>query len=242
MKNLKQEMVGDIVKYNYAAAPVLKEHGIDFCCNGQRSLESACTKANVATEELENELQKVFLAEKPGDPDFQAWPLDLLADYIEKTHHRYVEKRISEIKPFLQKVVKVHGRFHPELNEIQEEFNESAGALAQHMKKEELVVFPFVRKMVQAQLNGSNPAGSKQQSLDQPIQMMLNEHEDEGERFRKIEELSSNYTPPEEACNTYRVTFALLKEFQDDLHKHIHLENNILFPAALRLEQKLSPN
>ena len=242
MKNLKQEMVGDIVKYNYAAAPVLKQHGIDFCCNGQRSLESACTKANVATEELENELQKVFLAEKPGDPDFQAWPLDLLADYIEKTHHRYVEKRISEIKPFLQKVVKVHGRFHPELNEIQEEFNESAGALAQHMKKEELVVFPFVRKMVQAQLNGSNPAEGMQQSLDQPIQMMLNEHEDEGERFRKIEELSSNYTPPEEACNTYRVTFALLKEFQDDLHKHIHLENNILFPAALRLEQKLSPN
>jgi regulator of cell morphogenesis and NO signaling len=160
--------------------------------------------------------------------DYQSWPLDLLADYIEKKHHRYVQDKTLEIQPYLDKICRVHGEHHPELFEIKNEFNASAGELAAHMKKEELILFPFIRKMVKAKQENSNVEAAHFGTVKNPIQMMMDEHTVEGNRFRRIEELSNNYTPPQDACNTYRVSFALLKEFEQDLHLHIHLENNIL--------------
>jgi regulator of cell morphogenesis and NO signaling len=172
--------------------------------------------------------------------DYQNWPLDLLADYIEKKHHRYVEAKTLEIKPYLEKICRVHGERHPELLEINEHFNATAGELAKHMKKEELILFPYVRKMVKAEHDKAKLDTPGFGTVKNPIQMMMDEHTTEGDRFRKIEELSNNYTPPEDVCNTYRVTIALLKEFEQDLHLHIHLENNILFPRAIELEKKLT--
>lgn len=166
--------------------------------------------------------------------------MDLLADYIEKKHHRYVEEKSLEIKPYLDKICQVHGSRHPELYEINELFTASVGELAKHMKKEELVLFPFVRKMVKARQNGSSVDAPHFGTIQNPIQTMMAEHDNEGERFRKIESLSKDYTPPEDACNTYRVTLSLLKEFEDDLHLHIHLENNILFPKAAEMEKALN--
>lgn len=149
-----------------------------------------------------------------------------------------METKIQEITPFLHKVVRVHGNLHPELIEIEQLFKESAGELTAHMKKEELILFPYIRKMVEAQRSGTQvqaPFGT----VHNPIRMMMHEHDSEGERFRKIAALSNNYTPPADACNTYKVTYSLLKEFEEDLHLHIHLENNILFPKSIELENIL---
>jgi regulator of cell morphogenesis and NO signaling len=172
--------------------------------------------------------------------DYNSWATDLLADYIQQKHHRYIEEKTPVLKQYLEKLCKVHGGRHPELFEITEEFNESAGELAMHMRKEELVLFPFIRKMVAAQRAKQSLRQSHFETVKNPIQMMLQEHDVEGDRFKTISKLSNSYLPPEDACNTYRVTYALLKQFEDDLHLHIHLENNILFPKSIELERTMS--
>src|SRR5690606_7881871 len=134
---------------NYKLATVFKKHKIDFCCQGGRTISDACQKKGISIWEVLKDLEEVINVKSEGETDYQSWPLDLLADYIEKKHHRYVEQRSLEIKPFLDKLCKVHGDRHPELFEINGLFTSSVSALAQHMKKEELVLFPFIRKMVQ---------------------------------------------------------------------------------------------
>lgn len=234
----KERFIGEIVAEDYRTAQIFKKHNIDFCCKGNRSIENVCESQNIESNQLLDELEILQQEASTGAKDYQFWPLDLLADYIEKKHHRYVENRIPEIMPYLEKLCKVHGNRHPELFEITSEFKKSAGELAAHMKKEELILFPFVRKMVEAKQKGEKIALPHFGSVENPVAMMKEEHQTEGERFMHIANLSNNYTPPADACNTYRVTFALLNEFEEDLHLHIHLENNILFPKAIDLEKE----
>jgi regulator of cell morphogenesis and NO signaling len=189
---------------------------------------------------LLGEIDEVQQQNTNDNTDFKSWPLDLLVDYIEKKHHRYVEESIPVLKQYLSKLCKVHGERHPELLVINDHFNASAGELALHMKKEELVLFPWVRKMVKAQQKNEPLGRPHFGSVQNPISMMLQEHDSEGERFRKIATLSDQYTPPADGCNTYKVAFSLLQEFEDDLHRHIHLENNILFPKAEALEKVMT--
>ncbi|MDY0343503.1 MAG: iron-sulfur cluster repair di-iron protein [Lentimicrobium sp.] len=236
----KDQIIGELVAQDYRASSVFKKYGIDFCCQGNTTIGDACQKKDIDTELVLNDLEAISQSNNAGTIDFKSWPLDLLADYIEKKHHRYVEEKSLEIKPYLDKICQVHGSRHPELYEINELFTASVGELAKHMKKEELVLFPFVRKMVKARQNGSSVDAPHFGTIQNPIQTMMAEHDNEGERFRKIESLSKDYTPPEDACNTYRVTLSLLKEFEDDLHLHIHLENNILFPKAAEMEKALN--
>ncbi len=228
-----------MVANDYRTASVFKKYNLDFCCQGNRTIQDACDKKNIDSKNVLEDLVSVIQSKSESSADFKSWPLDLLADYIEKKHHRYVEAKTQEIKPYLDKICKVHGTHHHELFEIQEHFNASAGELAMHMKKEELVLFPFVRKLVQAKQRNKDVETPHFGTVKNPIHMMMQEHEIEGQRFRQIEALSDNYTPPRDACNTYKVTFALLKEYEDDLHLHIHLENNILFPQAIELEKEL---
>jgi len=235
----KDTIVGDLVAKDYRTATVFKQNGIDFCCNGNRTLEEVCKQKEMSVSNIIGELTQASQQTSAAQSDFNSWPLDLLADYIEKKHHRYVEEKTQEIKPYLDKICKVHGDHHPELHEINRLFNASTGELAMHMKKEELILFPAVRRMVKSQMQKTTPEKPQFGSINNPIKMMMHEHNNEGERFRQIEELSSKYNPPQDACNTYRVTFAMLKEFEDDLHLHIHLENNILFPKALELEKQI---
>lgn len=239
MKIQEKTIIGELVAQDYRSASVFKKYGIDFCCQGNRAIQEACEAKNIDTSAVINDLNEVNKTPTESTTDYQSWPIDLLADYIEKKHHRYVESKIQEIKPYLDKICRVHGDRHPELFEIHEQFNAAAGELAMHMKKEELVLFPFIRKMVKARQENTQLDAPHFGTVENPIQMMRHEHNTEGERFRKIEALSNNYTPPADACNTYRVTFSLLKEFEADLHLHIHLENNILFPKAIELEQHL---
>ena len=238
----ENQIIGELVARDYRTASVFKKYSIDFCCQGNRTIEEACEKKNIDTKKVLEDLVAMMEAKSESTTDYQSWPLDLLADYIEKKHHRYVQEKTLEIQPYLDKICKVHGERHPELLEIKEEFNASAGELAAHMKKEELILFPFIRKMTKAKLENTKVDAAHFGTVKNPIQMMMNVHTVEGNRFRKIEELSNNYTPPLDACNTYRVSFALLKEFEQDLHLHIHLENNILFPRAIEIEKELIQN
>ena len=235
----ENQIIGELVAQDYRTASVFKEYGIDFCCQGNRTIEDACVAKNLDPKLVVTDLNLVQQAQSGNSTDYQSWPIDLLADYIEKKHHRYVEEKTQEIKPYLDKICRVHGERHPELFEINEHFNATAGELAMHMKREELVLFPFIRKMAKAKQEGVKLDAPNFGSVQNPIQIMMDEHTTEGERFRKIEALSNSYAPPQDACNTYRVTFALLKEFEQDLHLHIHLENNILFPKGIELEKEL---
>jgi regulator of cell morphogenesis and NO signaling len=235
----ENNIIGELVAQDYRAASVFKKYGIDFCCQGNRTIQDACEAKEIDASSVVTDLNEVSRATSKDTIDYQSWPIDLMADYIEKKHHRYVEDKTQEIKPYLDKICRVHGEHHPELLEIKEEFNASASELAAHMKKEELILFPIIRKMTKAKLENTKVDAAHFGTVKNPIQMMMNEHTVEGNRFRKIEELSNNYMPPLDACNTYRVSFALLKEFEQDLHLHIHLENNILFPKAIEIEKEL---
>ena len=239
MEALIEKPIGQIVAEDYRTAQIFKNHKIDFCCQGNRSIQQAAEKKKMDAQVLINEINAIQQEVKESTVDYKSWPLDLLADYIEKKHHRYVGEKIPVLIPYLEKLCKVHGERHPELFEITEHFKKCAGELSAHMKKEEIILFPAIRKMVQAKQTGSRLEKPHFGTVQNPIQMMMMEHETEGERFRLIDDLSNNYTPPEDACNTYRVTFALLQEFENDLHQHIHLENNILFPKSAELEKEL---
>lgn len=238
MKINQNQIVGQLVAHDYRTAAVFKKYGIDFCCQGNRTIAEAVEKRKADIQEVLIDLQ---LAEETKEPiaDFNSWSLDLLADYIEKKHHRYVEEKSLEIKPYLSKICSVHGDHHPELFEIQKQFNAAVDELTVHMKKEEFILFPFIRKLSKANQESRQIDAPPFGTIQNPIAMMNQEHEREGDRFQEIDQLSNKYTPPDDACNTYRVTYALLREFEQDLHMHIHLENNILFPKSIELEKQV---
>lgn len=224
---------------NYKTAAIFKRYRIDFCCNGNRTIADATKSKGIDEEKLLSELNEVMREKVQGEIDFKAFPIDLLADYVEKTHHRYIEQRIPEITPFLSKVARVHGANHPELLEVEQLFTETAQDLAAHVKKEELMLFPYIRQMVKSNMGDKKRPKTALGSATEYIVQMEEEHDAEGERFRRISELTDNYTPPADACRTYMVTFDMLREFEEDLHRHIHIENNILFPKSMEMEREL---
>ena len=230
-------IIGEVVAYDFHTASIFSKHQIDFCCNGKRSLAEACNNAEDVTSQLVEELKESLQKTEGKDSDFNTWPLDLLIDYIEKIHHRYVRNKIKEITPYLDKVCKVHGSNHPELHQIRALFFDGAEELTQHLYKEEIILFPYIRHMCAGELAGAHCSFG---TVDNPIRMMEHEHDVEGNRFRTIRELSHQFTPPADACTTYKVCFSMLEEFEKDLHKHIHLENNILFPAAIKMEKEMT--
>ncbi|MCF1192290.1 iron-sulfur cluster repair di-iron protein [Mangrovimonas sp. AS39] len=235
---IKEKNIGQFVAEDYRTAAIFKKYNIDFCCKGHRTLKEVCEKKGIDQNLIVDELEIVLNSNSNQSIDYKSWPLDLLIDYIEKTHHRYVEEKIPILKQFLDKLCRVHGERHPELFKINKLFIASSNELTAHMKKEELILFPFIKKLVRAKLDSQMVLQPAFGTVENPIAMMMNEHDNEGERFRIIAELTNNYQPPVDACNTYRVTFAMLDEFEKDLHLHIHLENNILFPGAVKLEKQ----
>ncbi|HKK11451.1 MAG TPA: iron-sulfur cluster repair di-iron protein [Flavobacteriaceae bacterium] len=240
METLNKDLhrqVGQFVADDFRTAAVFNKYGIDFCCKGHKTVEAVCDKKGIDGNTLLDELQEV-LKTSTDTLDYKSWPLDVLADHIEKKHHRYVEEKIPVLRQFLDKLCKVHGERHPELFKINQLFTASAGELALHMKKEELILFPYIKKMAEAKLEQSEVQPPEFGTVERPIAMMMQEHDNEGNRFARIAELTNHYNPPADGCTTYRVAYAMLDEFEQDLHLHIHLENNILFPKAVILEQQ----
>lgn len=238
MATLQEKTVADVVTENIKAAHIFKKHGIDFCCGGGVSIKKACEKANIDPAILEAELLNLDVVQDRG-MDYNSWKLDFLAAHIENIHHAYVEENSPMLLQYAQRVNHVHGHHYTELGEIENLVKQVVQELASHMKKEELILFPFIKKMVKAEREGSPVPAIHFGTVENPIKMMESEHEEAGEILRRIAELSNNYTPPQGACNTYRAFYAKLDEFEQDLHQHVHLENNILFPKALKLEKEL---
>ncbi len=238
MENLAQTKVGKIVATNYKTSAVFTSHKIDFCCGGGITLEEACKNKNQDLTQVMVELEEAFKIKDVHN--WEEMELEQLIDMIIDVHHSYVLATIPALQLYLEKLCRVHGSRHPELYEIRTLFEEGEAALRNHMKKEEMILFPYIKAMVQAKRNEFPLSKPHFQDINNPIQIMESEHEDEGERYRKIAQLTDNYNCPPDGCQTYRVTYAILKEFEEDLHKHIHLENNILFPAAQKLFQEFS--
>lgn len=233
-----QNHIRDFVAADFRTAAVFSKHKIDFCCKGDRSISEVCEQKNINLDAIVQDLNKILQSQSDQSIDYRSWPSDLLADYIEKKHHRYVVEKTPVLRQFLTKLCKVHGGRNPELFKVNELFVASTDELLRHMKDEEEIVFPYVREMVEAKNTGApKPPTEKFFTVEKPIEQMLHEHEAEGDRFREIAEITNDYTPPEGACNTYRVAYQMLEEFEKDLHLHIHLENNILFLDAIEMEK-----
>ena len=229
MKTYKQTKIGDIVTQDFRAAEVFKKAGIDFCCGGSQSLEAACRDKKLDVAVIESELEKLENSEPGSSHKFNEWKLDFLCDYIVNTHHQTVMKLLPELTFYTQKIAEVHGDNHPELSEIANLFAQVDTELRQHLCNEEEVLFPAIREVLK-----TNSAESKATIISE-ITRMTGEHEFAGGAMDKINELSHHYAVPEDGCNTYRVAYKLLEQFEDDLHIHVHLENNILYPKAMKL-------
>ena len=231
--------IRDIVADDFRAASVFQRHRIDFCCGGDRPLGEACREKGVDERALVGELETVTGA--PGDvPRFNSWDLDFLANYIIVNHHAYVRRAIETIGAHTQKVASVHGDRHPETQQIARNFSTIAEDMVQHMEKEERMLFPYITRLAEAQRSGQPGPSAPFGTVANPIRMMEMEHQAAGDLTAAIRELSRDFTLPEDACTTYRVTYKELEEFEADLHRHVHLENNVLFPKALELERSLA--
>lgn len=231
--------IGEVVAHDNRTSSVFKIHNMNYCCGGKQKIEEVCRENKIDVQLLLEELADVMNTSKEKRETYNEWSLSELADYIEKTHHRYCDAKISEIKSYLERIVHEHGLEYPELLAINKLFLETAGEMTAHMKKEELILFPFIRKMVKAMENGEILTPPYFGTVENPIAMMEEDHSDEGTRFDKIRELSKDYEIPQNGCYIHKITIALLKQFEEDLHQHIHLENNILFPKAIELEKEL---
>lgn len=238
MELTEELTIGEVVAKDYRTASVFESLGIDFCCKGNRTINEVCESRDIDSIDLIADINVVLTKNQEENVDYNKWDLDKLATHVEKVHHKYVEQQIPVVKQYLDKICNVHGQNHPELFEVQKLFNATAGELTMHMKKEELLLFPFIKKLAKA--NSTKFTHPQFDSVKNPIQKMMDEHTNEGERFEKIQQITQGYTLPEDACGTYKVCFGYLKEFEEDLHLHIHLENNILFPKAIELEKQLN--
>lgn len=230
--------IGELVAKDFRKAEIFKKYNLDFCCGGKKTIAQACNDKKVDIMEIENELNKIDSQDAQTSHKFDEWELDFLVDYILNTHHKYVKNAIPILLDYTSKVAKVHGKEHPEVIAIADKFYVAAEELNGHMCKEEQILFPYIKQLVSANSNKSTIPGSVFETIKNPINMMEHEHDVVGDIFKTIRELSNNYTPPEDGCTTYKVSFLKLKEFEEDLHQHIHLENNILFPKSIKLESQ----
>lgn len=230
-ESMKTKTIGSIVTDDFRAASILKEAGIDFCCGGNKSLETACNEKQLAVDVLAEKLNALGTSEISSQHDYKNWDLAFLADYIVNTHHQFVKKNLPELLFYTQKIADVHGENHSELKEVAKLFFEINRELTQHLAQEEEVLFPAIKEVLK-----NNSQGAKS-TIKIEINRMHDEHEFAGGAMDKINEITKGYQVPSDGCNTYQVCFKLLEAFEDDLHIHVHLENNILFPKALQLAQ-----
>jgi regulator of cell morphogenesis and NO signaling len=228
--------IGDIVATDFRTAGVFEQFGIDFCCGGRRTFADACREAAADPEAVRRALDALPSDQAAGADDMRRWPVERLVDHILATHHAYVRTAMPSIAQHLAKLVTVHGERHPELARIADAFDELSRELQQHMMKEEHVLFPYIRELSDAgwSVVRPNPFGT----VENPIRMMEREHREAGDEMHLIRLLTNGYTPPDDACTTYRVCFDELAQFESDLHQHVHLENNVLFPRTVELEQR----
>ncbi len=227
--------IGDIVADNYHAAGIFKEFGIDFCCGGGVTLKKACEKRDLNPDDVMTKLNLLHSNNTDSDQNYQAWEPGFLIDHIERTHHNFVRTKTSEITAYAAKVAKVHGGRHPENIKIYDRFLRLSLELLAHLEAEEKRVFPLIREILDTKMQGKSVSRELTDSLREELELMVDDHDEAGDVMKELRELSNNFTPPEDACATYRILYQNLAGFEEDLYKHVHLENNILFKKAEQL-------
>ncbi|UFS72530.1 iron-sulfur cluster repair di-iron protein [Geomonas sp. RF6] len=233
--DITKTTIGEVVAEDFRTAQVFQKYGIDFCCGGKITLAETCRERDINPDTLLQEISQTKAEQLDRSQDYGAWPLPFLADYIINTHHAYLNENLEQISAYAQKIATVHGERHPELGEIARIFERIATDMAAHLREEEDVLFPAVRRIAEARKAGKDAEQRDLEVIRESLSKLDKEHQEIGDAVHTIRHLASDYTIPADACNTFMVTFQKLKEFEDDLHKHVHLENNILFPKAAGL-------
>ena len=225
----EEQLLGNIVAKDFRAASVLSKAGLDFCCGGSKTLEAACREKGISTQEIKEKLAD--LENQPVIPgqNFNEWQPDFLSDYIVNVHHSYIRRTLPDLLFYTDKIMNVHGDRHPELKEVARLFGKLSQELLLHLDREENVLFPAIKEAMKT----GSPEALK--TIAAEMAGMSSEHEFVGGTMDKINGITGGYKVPADGCNTYEVTYKLLKEFEDDIHIHVHLENNILFPKSLNL-------
>jgi regulator of cell morphogenesis and NO signaling len=219
------------------ATRIFEKLGIDYCCGGGKTLQEACTSANLSVDEVLKSLASAQpVTSNSEDPDWNAQPLaDLVAHIIAK-HHKYTREEIARLGPLFDKVCSVHGKNHSELLQMRDVFQGLAQELSSHMMKEEMILFPYIARMEEALVEKAPVVPPPFGTVQNPVAMMMHEHDSAGRALRTMRQASAGYAAPEDACVSYRTLYKALEDFEADLHQHIHLENNILFPRAIEME------
>jgi len=239
MTIVTSKTVREIALETTSATRVFEKLGVDYCCGGNQSLEEACAKSGLPIEQVIDALE---LAEAqsavPGiNRDWIEAPLTDLIAHILETHHSYTREEIARLTPLLDKVCSVHGKNHPELLRVRATFFALAQELRTHLMKEETVLFPYVTRMEESLAQREPVLPAPFGTIENPVSMMEHEHDSAGNALRTMREATNGFTAPEDACVSYQTLYKALAAFEADLHQHIHLENNILFPRAIAMEK-----
>ena len=231
--------VRELALENPASTRAFESFGIDYCCGGSRSLSEACLSADLSIDEVLESLAKADEADlaRHDQRDWQTEPLAALIEHIQSTHHKYTRQEIARLGPLFEKVCSVHSSNHPELLGIRDVFRNLAQELSAHMMKEEMVLFPYIARMEAAVTGQETIARAPFGSVQNPVSMMEHEHDSAGNALRAMRHQSNGYSAPAGACVSYQTLYGALATFEADLHQHIHLENNILFPRAVAIEK-----
>jgi regulator of cell morphogenesis and NO signaling len=230
-----EKTIGELVAADYRAAKVFEKYGIDFCCGGKVPLLDACREKGIDPVAISGEIEAAGNEPMEQSQNYAAWGLPFLADYIINTHHAYLDENMHKISAYADKIAQVHGDMHPELIEIVTIFARIATDMAAHLREEEEVFFPAIKRIDAAARSGTEPDAGDRETIKICLAKLDHEHEVIGDAVHTIRDLSNNYAIPGDVCNTFMLTYRMLKKFEDDLHKHVHLENNILFPKAAKL-------
>ena len=237
MKLNSETTVKDIAVGSPAAARILEKAGVDYCCGGSQSLGDACMQAGVSAEEVLARLRANGEA-RPEDADWVSATLGELTEHIREKHHGYVREAIPRVCALLEKVKAKHGANHPEIAALEGLFLQLGREMIAHMQKEEIILFPYIERLELSRREGATLERPFFQTVRNPIQMMMNEHDADGDLAKQIRKTSLEYAPPPDACPSYQRLYSHLHEFEADLHQHVHLENNILFPRAIEMEKE----
>jgi len=228
------ETVGELVARDYRTAQVFEKYGIDFCCGGNVEIAAACRERGVDSIQLQRELEEVAATPVDRSQNYGSWELPFLADYIVNTHHAYLKENTARLVGYANKIAEVHGEHHPEVIEIARIFRKIATDLGAHLREEENVLFPAIRRLTDLAKAGSAD-NAEEVALKKSLGALTHEHDEIGAAIHSIRDLARGYQIPDDVCPTFALTYRKLEEFEDDLHKHVHLENNILFPKAAKL-------
>lgn len=235
-----ERSLGDIVKQDTRAATVLERFGLDYCCGGHRTLQEAAAERKLGVAPIVEALEALDAAGSDTRADSKWEELDKLTRHIVQRHHGYVREVTPAIRAWLAKLVARHGHRHPELSQVRDTFDELASELAAHMAKEENLLFPFIDDLAAAERTGGRLPTSPFGTVLHPVRVMEADHREAGDLLARLRDLTHGFAPPDDACTTYRLCYVELERFEGDLHLHVHLENNVLFPRALELEQQLT--